>query len=79
MAGSNPCTDKLTDIEYLEHTIPHHPVAIDMSNLLIPIEMIANIVLIIGTCCGFFFRVFRIVYKTKSAGGLSSQTKVVDR
>mgnify|MGYP006136144841 FL=1 len=34
---SNPCTDKLTDLEYLEHMIPHHQVAIDMSNLLIPI------------------------------------------
>ena len=33
---SNPCTDKLTDLEYLEHMIPHHQVAIDMSNLLIP-------------------------------------------
>ena len=33
---SNPCTDKLSDIEYLEHMIPHHQVAIDMSNLLIP-------------------------------------------
>ena len=32
--GSNPCTDKLTNIEYLEHMIPHHQVAIDMSNLL---------------------------------------------
>ena len=32
---SNPCTDKLTDIEYLEHMIPHHQVAIDMSKLLI--------------------------------------------
>jgi len=29
--GSNPCTDKLSDIEYLEHMIPHHQVAIDMS------------------------------------------------
>lgn len=35
-SGSNPCTDELTDIEYLEHMIPHHIVAIDMSNLLIP-------------------------------------------
>ena len=35
-ATSNPCTDVLTDIEYLEHMIPHHQVAIDMSNLLIP-------------------------------------------
>tara|TARA_B100000575_G_C23035220_1_gene595932 strand:- start:355 stop:951 length:597 start_codon:yes stop_codon:yes gene_type:complete len=33
---SNPCIDVLTDIEYLEHMIPHHQVAIDMSNLLIP-------------------------------------------
>jgi uncharacterized protein (DUF305 family) len=33
---SNPCTDTLTDLEYLEHMIPHHQVAIDMSNLLIP-------------------------------------------
>ena len=33
---SNPCTDVLTDIEYLEHMIPHHQVAIDMSNLLVP-------------------------------------------
>jgi len=31
---SNPCTDTLTNIEYLEHMIPHHQVAIDMSNLL---------------------------------------------
>ena len=31
----NPCTDNLTDIEYLKHMIPHHQVAIDMSNLLI--------------------------------------------
>jgi len=34
---SNPCTDKLTDVEYLEHMIPHHQVAIDMSHLLTPI------------------------------------------
>ena len=33
---SNPCTDKLTDLEYLEHMIPHHQVAVDMSELLIP-------------------------------------------
>ena len=30
----NPCTDKLTDLEYLEHMIPHHQVAIDMSHML---------------------------------------------
>jgi uncharacterized protein (DUF305 family) len=34
--GSNPCTDKLSDIDYLVHMIPHHQVAIDMSNMLIP-------------------------------------------
>ena len=33
-SGSNPCTDTLTDLEYLEHMIPHHQVAIDMSKLL---------------------------------------------
>ncbi len=33
---SNPCTDRLTELEYLEHMIPHHQVAIDMSKLLIP-------------------------------------------
>ena len=27
---SNPCIDKLTDIEYLEHMIPHHQVAVDI-------------------------------------------------
>ena len=30
----NPCIDKLTDLEYLEHMIPHHQVAIDMSIIL---------------------------------------------
>ena len=34
---TNPCTDFLTDTEYLEHMIPHHQVAIDMSDLLIPV------------------------------------------
>jgi uncharacterized protein (DUF305 family) len=31
----NPCYDYLTDMEYLEHMIPHHVVAIDMSKELI--------------------------------------------
>lgn len=35
---SNPCTDVLSDLEYLEHMIPHHQVAIDMSKLLMPIS-----------------------------------------
>ena len=35
MIKPNPCTDKLTDIEYLEHMIPHHQVAIDMSKRLL--------------------------------------------
>ena len=30
----NPCTDKLTDLEYLEHMIPHHQVAVDISYML---------------------------------------------
>jgi uncharacterized protein (DUF305 family) len=30
--NSNPCKDFLTDLEYLEHMIPHHQVAIDMSH-----------------------------------------------
>ena len=34
-SGSNPCTDTLTDSEYLEHMIPHHQVAIDMSKRLL--------------------------------------------
>jgi len=34
--GSNPCTDVLSDEEYLVHMIPHHQVAIDMSILLQP-------------------------------------------
>jgi len=34
---SNPCTDYLTDDQFLEHMIPHHQVAVDMSDLLSPI------------------------------------------
>ena len=34
--SSDPCKGELSDLEYLEHMIPHHQVAIDMSNLLIP-------------------------------------------
>ena len=33
--SSNPCKDKLTNIQYLEHMIPHHQVAIDMSKRLL--------------------------------------------
>jgi len=33
---TNPCTDILSDEEYLIHMIPHHQVAIDMSVLLQP-------------------------------------------
>ena len=35
---SNPCTDVLSDSEYLHHMIPHHQVAIDMSEMLLPIS-----------------------------------------
>jgi len=34
---SNPCIDYLTDDQFLEHMIPHHQVAVDMSDLLSPI------------------------------------------
>tara|TARA_B100000941_G_C28419884_1_gene508199 strand:+ start:45 stop:689 length:645 start_codon:yes stop_codon:yes gene_type:complete len=34
----NPCTDFLSDKEFLEHMIPHHQVAVDMSVLLQPIS-----------------------------------------
>ena len=33
----DPCSGNLTDREYLEHMIPHHQVAIDMSNMLSPV------------------------------------------
>ena len=33
--NKNPCIDYLSDYEYLEHMIPHHQVAIDMSELII--------------------------------------------
>lgn len=35
--GKDPCKDFLTDNEFLEHMIPHHQVAIDMSKKLIKI------------------------------------------
>ena len=31
---NEPCADKLSDIEYLEHMIPHHQVAVDISIIL---------------------------------------------
>ena len=33
----DPCKDYLSDKDYLIHMIPHHQVAIDMCNLMIPI------------------------------------------
>ena len=35
---TNPCKDYLSDKDYLIHMIPHHQVAIDMCNLMIPIS-----------------------------------------
>ena len=32
---NEPCSDKLTDKEYLLHMIPHHQVAVDMSKKLL--------------------------------------------
>ena len=42
--------------------------------------MIANVVSMIGTCCGLFSRVPQVhkVYKTKSASDLSSQTMAIN-
>jgi uncharacterized protein (DUF305 family) len=34
MIDINPCIDYLSDYEYLKHMIPHHQVAIDMSELI---------------------------------------------
>ena len=34
-ATPNPCSDYLSDLEYIEHMIPHHQVAVDMSVLLL--------------------------------------------
>jgi hypothetical protein len=34
----NPCTDYLSAKDYLVHMIPHHQVAIDMCNLMMPIS-----------------------------------------
>lgn len=47
---------------------------------MISIESIANVVSIIGTCCGLFSRVPQVykTYKTKSAGDLSSQTMMIN-
>lgn len=32
---SSPCSTNLTDLEYLEHMIPHHQVAVDISVMLV--------------------------------------------
>ena len=32
--NKNICTTNLTDLEYLEHMIPHHQVAVDISIML---------------------------------------------
>ena len=47
---------------------------------MITIEQIANVVSIIGTCCGLFSRVPQVykTYKTQSAGDLSTQTMAIN-
>ena len=42
--------------------------------------MVANVVSMIGTCCGLFSRIPQVhkVYKSKSAGDLSSQTMAIN-
>ena len=36
--NNNPCTDFLSNKDYLVHMIPHHQVAIDMCNMMIPLS-----------------------------------------
>ena len=47
---------------------------------MISIEAIASVISMIGTACGLFSRVPQVykVYKTKSAGDLSSQTMAIN-
>ena len=47
---------------------------------MITIEQVANVVSIIGTCCGLFSRVPQVykTYKTQSAGDLSNQTMLIN-
>ena len=79
--NSNPCTDKLSDIEYLEHMIPHHQVAIDMSNLLIDSNNLKNPEIL--TLCRniIFTQGYEIwemnIIKNKTINTLSDQKKFV--
>tara|TARA_E500000178_G_C16807620_1_gene655460 strand:+ start:257 stop:850 length:594 start_codon:yes stop_codon:yes gene_type:complete len=34
-SNKNPCIDYLSDYEYLDHMIPHHQVAVDMSEIIL--------------------------------------------
>ena len=34
-SSQEPCSTNLTDLQYLEHMIPHHQVAVDMSKVLL--------------------------------------------
>ena len=47
---------------------------------MITIEQVANIISIIGTCCGLFSRVPQVyrTYTTQSAGDLSSNTMIIN-
>jgi len=49
----DPCKDYLTDNEFLEHMIPHHQVAIDMSKKLIKIT---NNPIMISFCHGIIWQ-----------------------
>ena len=35
LSSQEPCSTNLTDLQYLEHMIPHHQVAVDMSKVLL--------------------------------------------
>ena len=47
---------------------------------MITIEQVANIISIIGTCCGLFSRVPQVyrTYTTQSAGDLSTNTMIIN-
>lgn len=46
-SNKNPCKGFMSDLEFLEHMIPHHQIAIDMSNVLLPTTSDPNIALFV--------------------------------
>jgi uncharacterized protein (DUF305 family) len=42
--SKNPCVDYLSDIEFLKHMIPHHQMAVDMSQVLLSSSIDPNMI-----------------------------------